>query len=356
MRGIDTLGRLDSDAGLLRARLETLNRQLATGRRAEAPGDLAPQLPRVAALRAEAARRDTYGTAIGEALGRAQGTQQALGRLSGIAREFGSDVAMKLDPGDPEAIPLAAARARAALVEVGHLLNTQQGGEYLFGGSDSANPPVPAPDGLPASGFASQIAGAVSTLGSGGTAAAVGAATRAVAASDAAGTTPFSAFLSSGPGRTEPRRGVPAEDGALVPYGVPANRNAAAASSGETTGSWARDLLRGLASIAAMTPAQAAASPSEFRAFAAVVREGFRSATGALADEAGALGLTEARLEGARRRHAETNTALAAQIAEVEEVDLAEVLTRLKATETTLQASYAAIGRLGDLSLARFLR
>ncbi|GAA0574964.1 hypothetical protein GCM10009416_12040 [Craurococcus roseus] len=149
---------------------------------------------------------------------------------------------------------------------------------------------------------------------------------------------------------------MPAEDGALVPYGVQANRNAAAASGGETTGSWARDLLRGLASIAAMTPAQAAASPSEFRAFVAVVREGFRSATGALADEAGALGLTEARLEGVQRRHADANTALAAQIAGVEEVDLAEVLTRLKATETTLQASYAAIGRLGDLSLARFLR
>jgi flagellar hook-associated protein 3 FlgL len=235
MRGIDTLGRLDSDAGLLRLRLDTLNRQLATGRRAEAPGDLSPHLPRVSELRAEAARRNTYGAAIGEALGRAQATQGALGRLTAIAREFGSDVAMKLDPKDAASIPLAAARARAALIEVGHILNTRQGGEYLFGGSDSANPPVPAPDDLPASGFASQIASAVATLG-GGNAAAVGAATRAAAASDAAGTTPFSAFL-SGPGLAEPRRGVPAEDGALVPYGVAANRNAAAVSSGETTGS-----------------------------------------------------------------------------------------------------------------------
>jgi flagellin-like hook-associated protein FlgL len=47
---------------------------------------------------------------------------------------------------------------------------------------------------------------------------------------------------------------------------------------------------------------------------------------------------------------------LEAQLAAIEEVDLAEVLTRLKATETTLQASYGAIGRLGDLTLARFLR
>ena len=45
-----------------------------------------------------------------------------------------------------------------------------------------------------------------------------------------------------------------------------------------------------------------------------------------------------------------------AQLAEIEEVDLAEVLTRLRATETTLQASYGAIGRLGGLTLANFLR
>jgi flagellar hook-associated protein 3 FlgL len=355
MRGIDTLGRLDADAGLLRLRLDALNRQLATGRRAEAPGDLAPDLPRVAELRAEASRRDTYGAAIGEALGRAGATQGALGRLSAIAREFAEDVAMKLNPNDAEAIPLAAARARIALVEVGHILNTQQGGEYLFGGSDLANPPVPAPDALPTSGFASQIAAAVATLG-GGNAAAVGAATRAAAASNAAGTTPFSAFLSSGPGAAEPRRGVPAEDGSLVRYGVSANRNAAAVSGGETTGSWARDLLRGLASIAALTPAQAAASPADFTAFAGTVRAGLRSASNALADEAGALGFTEARLEDAKARHAEANTALDAQLAAIEEVDLAEVLTRLKATETTLQASYGAIGRLGSLTLAQFLR
>ncbi len=87
-----------------------------------------------------------------------------------------------------------------------------------------------------------------------------------------------------------------------------------------------------------------------------MVRDGLRSASNALADEAGALGLAEARLEGARTRHAEASTALRTQLAGIEEVDLAEVLTRLKATETTLQASYGAIGRLGDLSLAKFLR
>lgn len=355
MGGINLLGRLDADTAMLRLRLQVLTRQLGTGQRAEAPGDLAPQLPRALQLRAEAARRDTYGTAIGEALGRTQAMQQALNRLTEIAREFGEGAAMKLEPTDPQSIPLTAENARKALVEVGHLLNAQYAGEYLFAGSDFGNPPVPDPEGLPGSGFAMQIAAAVGSLG-GGNAAAVANATRAAAMDDSAGVTPFSAFLSDpATGLSEPRRSVPAEDGTLVPYGIPANRNAAARSGGETTGSWARDLLRGLASLAALTPAQTA-SPQDFRDLAATIRNGLKSAINALADESGALGLTEARLEGLRKRHEAVQTTLQAQLSDIQEVDMAEVMSRLQATRTTLEASYAAIGRIGALSLAQFLR
>jgi flagellar hook-associated protein 3 FlgL len=355
MRGIDTLRRLDSDAGLLRLRLDTLNRQLATGRRAEAPGDLAPQLPHIAALRADAGRHAAYRAAVSEASGRTDVAQTALGRLAGIAREFAESVTAKLDPGNPDTISFAAARARSALIETGQILNTRAGNDYLFGGSDSQSPPVPSPDDLPSGGFAAAIAASVATLG-GGNAAAVAAATRATAASDAAGTTPFSAFLSASPGLGEPRRSVPSDDGAMVAYGIPANRNAVAVSHGETTGSWARDLLRGLASVAAMTPAQAAASPADFTQFIGMVRGGFRSADSALADEAGALGVTQKHLDETQQRHADADTALQGQLSEIQDVDLAEVLTRLKSTETTLQASYSAIGRISQLTLAQFLR
>lgn len=355
MAGIDMLGRLDADAALLRLRLQVLTRQASTGQKAAAPGDLAAPLPRALSLQAEIGRRDTYAEAIGQAQGRAAATQLALKRLGEIAREFGEGAAMKLDPNDPRSIPLAATRARAALVEVGQLLNTRHGGEYLFGGSDFGNPPVPDPDGLPTGGLATQVAAAVASLGS-GNAAAVAAATAAAAASNGAGTTPFSAFLSDpAAGLTEPRRSVPAEDGVLAAYGIAANRNAAATSTGETTGSWARDLMRGLASLAALTPAQTA-SPADFLAFAGTIRDGLRSAGSALADEAGALGLTEARMDSVRTRHADVTVTLRAQLGDIQEVDLAAVLTRLQATRTTLEASYNAIGQLGQLTLTRFLR
>jgi flagellin-like hook-associated protein FlgL len=355
MARIDLLGRLDADAAVLRARLQALTRQVTSGLRTDAPGDLAPQMPRALDLRAEIDRRDTYSSTIGLALSRGTAAQQALARLSEIAREFGSDVAMKLDPNDPEALGFAASRARAAMVEVGQLLNTRHGGEYLFGGTDFANPPVPDPYGLPSGGLASQIAGAIGTLGP-GNAATVAAATLAAAQDDSTGTTPFSAFVSDpAQGLGEPRRSVPSADGTATEVGLFANRNAAAASTGETTGSWARDLLRGLASIAALGPAQTA-SQADFRALSETIRDGLQSAARALADEQGALGLTEQRLEGVRTRHGAMRDALQVQLAGIEEIDLAATLTRLQSTRTMLEASYNAIGVLGTLSLTRFLR
>jgi flagellin-like hook-associated protein FlgL len=44
------------------------------------------------------------------------------------------------------------------------------------------------------------------------------------------------------------------------------------------------------------------------------------------------------------------------QLGAIQEVDLAETLTRLQATRTTLEASYRAIGSLSELTLAKFLR
>jgi flagellin-like hook-associated protein FlgL len=354
MLAADVIGRLDQDTAQLRLRLGTLSRQVASGQRAESPGDIAPQIPRAVALRTEVARRDTYAETIGQAQQRTAAMQTVMTRLLGIGREFAEQVALKLDPDRTDELPSVAERARQAVVEVGHLLNTRHAGEYLFGGSDFANPPIPDPGALPASGWATQITAAVATLG-GGNAAAIATATRTAVQDDTAGVTPFSAFVSDpATGLTEARRAVPTEDGVLVAFGLFANRNAAATSAGETAGAWARDLMRGLLSLAALTPAQAA-DRQDFHAFSVTIREGLRSATAAVGAEAGALGQAEARLEAARTRHAEIGVAIRGQVAEIEEVDLAETLSRLRQTEVQLQASYGAIARLGQLTLAQFL-
>lgn len=347
-------GSMSLETARLRGRMEVLTRQAASGQRAEVLGDIAPEVPRALALRAEMDRRETYSRAMSQAGARADVTQTALGRLTDLAREFRTGPATRISGSDPTSLLTVPERARSAIREVAALLNTRHAGEYVFSGSDLARPPVPAGGSLDSGPMATQIAAEVATLG-GGNAAAVATATLGIAASTSAGTTPFSAHL-EGAGATEPRRGVPSGDGEVIGVGVFGNRNTAAGSTGETTGAWARDLLRGLMSLAALTPAQLAASPSDVDALMRHVRDGLQAAETALGEEAGALGQVQARLDGAQRRHAQVNDTLRAQLGDIQEVDLAETLTRLQSTRATLEASYRAMGSLSDLSLAKFLR
>ncbi len=353
MTGIGPIGRIDAASNALRTRLDVLTRQVSDGRRGPAYGDIAPQAQRAVDLRAEMARRETWQGTIGRALARTEVTQKALGRLSDIATQFYQE-SIRIDGTSGVRIAAVAAQARAAMVEVAGLLNERHAGEFIFGGSDSANPPIPDPQGIGSSGMASAIAAAVGGL-TAGNAGAVAAATLAAAASDAPGITPFSTFLSDpAQGLGEARRTVPVSEGERVAYGVSANRNAAATSEGETTGSWARDILRGLATLAALDPAQALLGAG-FTDLVTTVREGMRSAVDALGEERGSLGATEQRLEATARRHSEVSVVLTGQVAAIEEVDMAATISRLQATQTQLEASYRAIAIVSGLTLTRFI-
>jgi flagellin-like hook-associated protein FlgL len=355
MAVIDMLSRLNMDTSVLRARMATLTQQTTTGLKTQQLGGLGADLPQALDLKAEIHRQQTYTSAISAAAGRATGTQAALSQLQTIASDFADSVAIKLDPNDAQGIVRAATKAKSALVQVANLLNSQQGGQYLFGGTDLANPPVPNAANIGTTGFATQIAAALGTLG-GGNAAAVLASSVTAAGSNAAGVTPFSAFLSDPTsGLNEARRAVPTADGLTQPYGISANRNAAATSTGaSTTGSWARDLLGGLAMLASMTPATAASQP-DFTQLVQGVTGWLKGASTTIAEETGALGQTQAQLDSLKTNQAATVTALTIQLAGVQEVDMAATITKLQGTQTTLQASYSAISQLGSLSLVQFL-
>ena len=355
MAVIDMLSRLNMDTTVLRARMATLTQQTTTGLKSQQLGGLGQDLPQALDLKAAIHRQQTYTAAISAAGGRATGTQAALSQLHDIASHFADSVAIKLDPNDPQGIVRAATSARDALVQVANLLNSQQGGQYLFGGTDLANPPVPDPANIGTAGFATQIGAALGTLG-GSNAAAVMTSAVTAAGSNAAGVTPFSAFLSNpASGLNEARRAVPTADGLTLPYGVSANRNAAATSTGaNTTGSWARDLLGGLAMLANMTPANAASQP-DFTQLVQGVTGWLKGASTAIGEEAGALGQTQAQLDKLQTIQAETVTALTVQLSGVQEVDMAATITRLQGAQTVLQASYSAISQLGSLSLVQFL-
>lgn len=354
MAGVSSLSRLDAGSLALRLRLDTLTRQVADGRKGEGYGAIAPDARRAIDLRGDIARREVWQGTIDRTLARTSVMQDTLGRLSDIATTFYKH-AITIDGTSRELIASVAAQARAALTEVGNLLNERYAGEYIFGGTDIANPPVSDPGGIATSGMAADIAAAVAGL-TPGNAASVIAATHAAASSDAAGTTIFSDYLSDpAAGLTEARRAVPAAEGTRVEYGISANRNAAVTSGGETTGSWSRDILRGLATLAALDPDQAALG-TDFTDLVASVRDGLRSAIDALGVERGALGATEAQLTAIAQRHSDVTVTLKTQLAGIEEVDMAETIARLTATRTQLEASYSAISMVSSLRLTSFLR
>ncbi|MBR0657374.1 flagellin [Plastoroseomonas arctica] len=353
MTGFSALSRLDLGAALLRTRLETLSRQVSDGRKGPALGDIAPNVPRAIDLRGEIARRAAYTTVIDRTLGQTAVAQTSLQALYDIANRAFS-LAQSASTANPDGVVAAANEAKLALSQAAELLNTQYGGVYVFGGRDATRPPIPAAGSIGGSGMVQQVTVAVQSLG-GSDAATVWAATGAAASSDASGVPPFSDYASDpARGLADARASVPGADGQRVSVGLFANRNGGATSVGETTGSWARDLLRGLSTLAALGPDQLAQG-APFDTLMVSLRAGLRAASAGIGQEQGALGVAEARLEGMRTDHASVTTILKTQLADIEDVDMADVITRMQATQAQLEASYKAISMASQLTLSRFL-
>ena len=360
MTGINLIGRIDINASLLRERMTVLGEQLSTGRKSnsyasvEKDGSIGRDTPKAINLRAELSRREAYQTSIGQTLSKITVTQDVLTKLSSIAETFHANTAKLMGASSSADIPVQAAAAKSAMAEVAALLNETLNGEYLFSGSDSSNPPIPNPGAITTSGMGRAIIDAVGAL-NGSNVSTVLADTKSLAESDVAGTTPFSDFLSDPTkGSTEARRNIIGNDSERVEYGVHANRNAAVTSLGETTGSWARDLLRGLASIAGLTPAKANLG-ADYTTFITKVRQGLDSAVKTLALERGALGTTEKRLQEISTHQESVTITLTSQLSSLEEVDMAKTITAFQATQSQLEASYRAMSLAQQLSLTRFL-
>jgi flagellin-like hook-associated protein FlgL len=365
MAGLSIVGGLALDGARLRSRLELLTRQASSGQRGQTHGALGAEARRAIDLRGDIARREAYAAAADGALARMGRVQPVLARLETIASTTAADAARARTLG-ASGVESLARTARVALEEVAALLNTRDGEGYLFASSNLSVAPVsgagdlfagadllsPPPPPVPppltgVSAMAREIRWLVSGLTPlNATTVLAGTATAATAA----GTTPFSAAL-EGAAVTEPRRAVQVADGERVAWGVLANQD----QSGEVVASWGRELLRGLATLAALTPASAAQGTG-YDALLDGVRQGLEGATRDLAQERGALGAAERQVESVRERHRDLLVAVKAQLKSVEEVDLAAVSAEVTQTQTRLEASYRITAQVAQLSLAALLR
>lgn len=345
-------------AAQLRTRFDEATRQAASGQRADSFAGLGADSRRSVDLRAQWSRHETLAGQAERGEARLAYTQTVLGRFSDIATQMASTAGSAMGTLGPDRA-LLAQNARAALAEVVGLLGESYQGEALFGGGEPGRSPIVAAGAIAETGLYTGIRDAIAGLGAGGAAgsAAVWAASGELAKSDAPGTTPFSAHASAAArGEVDdPRASVTLGEGVRVPVGLYANRNAtgAVAAAEDSTGSWARDLLRSLTVLANLDAVPEGADLGPL--LQGAVR-GLRAAGAGVNAEAGTLGITEQRLAGSARQHREVAGQLELQVGTLESVDPAEAFVRMQAIQTQLQSSYKSLAMLGEMSLTNYLR
>jgi flagellar hook-associated protein 3 FlgL len=341
------------DSATIRQQLDTLLQQAGSGRVADTYAGLGGAAAASLVLAPQIAEQQGWQKNIDAAGAQMQVAQTALAQISSIAAKFYADT-NNLNGLNPSEVDSIAVAAQQALQQVAGLLDSTDGTLYVFGGQDSTNPPVPNPDGILASGFFTQIQAVVAGL-SGTGAAGVIASTRAIAASNAAGTSPFSSALSQPATVLQAQRpAVAIGPGQQVPFGIPASANGFVASTGaSTTGSYMRDVLRALATLGSLASAQV--NDTGFAAVVQDVHSSLGDAITALNQDAGALGDVQTALQARQSALGDTVTALQTQLSGAQDADMATTLSQISQTQTRLQASYELLSGLQSYSLARFL-
>lgn len=203
----------------VRRQLTQASGQVATGRIAETYAKLGAGARVSLDLRPQVAHQEAWQANIASVSSRLGVTQDALKSIGQIASDLyaRTNALNGLNASDTESV---AALARQGLERVAQLLNTKVGDVYVFAGQDTGTPPVP--DTSPA------------------------ALAAALLASDTAAA-PFSGTLGASPPTIE------VGEGERVAVGLIANRNTLAVSPAPTTGSYMRDIMRGLATLTTVT-------------------------------------------------------------------------------------------------------
>lgn len=333
------------------ARLNTLTEQSSTGLISQTYAGLGPGAAQtVLSVAPQVASANAQIAAINASIGPMTVQQNALTAINSITTGIVAQLS-GLSTLDSAGAAGVIAATQAALVQVATLLDTQDGDVYVFGGQDSGEPPVPDPDAIASSGFYTQIQSAVAGLAGNG-AAATTAAVLSVAGSNTAGTTPFSAGLTAAAGLPTLTLG----NGQQVATGIEANSNGFVTTAGAgstSTGSYMRDILAGLASIASLTPAQIG-GPG-FQSFLQTTETSMRNANDSLNQDAGVLGNTQTALAAQATGLGASVTALTNQVANADSVDAAATISQISSVQTALQSSYQLIATMKALNLASYL-
>jgi flagellar hook-associated protein 3 FlgL len=357
---------LISNASTVRQQLDQLTDQASSGLISNTYAGLGSGASVSLDLRPQITAMQTWQNNVDASTGRTGVAQTAMTQIQSIASNFYAQL-NNVDSTNTSEVDSIAATARDALNQVAGLLDTQDGGVYVFAGQDTADPPVPDPNNMLTSGFYTQINAAVTAFNgtSPNDAAGVANTTFNVATSNVAGTSPFSLYMSQpaatllmqlptvqvGQNQSQPV-GLLASANTLIPASLSAGP-AITGGPPTTTGSYMRDVLRALATIGSLSSSQA--NVSGFQDLVQDTRTSLSGAVSAIGEDAGVLGNIQTSLTTTQTSLADTQTALTTQVSSAEDVDMAATLSQLSMVQTQLQGSYQLIAGMSGLSLAKFL-
>ena len=342
------LGQAIFNSGVVQTQLTKLTQQVSSGYVADsygglgAPGAVAINLqPQITSLKAQQSAIDVASGQIGLA-------QTALTQINTIATNLNNEIPT-LTNINPNQVTYVASSAKSALQQIASLLDTTNGSNYVFAGTDSSHPPIPNPSQITSAAFFTQIGTVVQGLATNGAAATLTSAKNALTANS-----PFSTALQAGSASTLTPT-LELGSGAPVPTGVLANQNTLVPASTGTnsTGSYMQDIILSLTTLANLTPSQV--NTPGFGSFIQGTQATLSSAIGTLDSEAGSLGNTQASLTAQQTNLGSASTALISQVSSVEDANMAQTISDLSEVQTQLTASYKLISELKSLSLANYL-
>jgi flagellar hook-associated protein 3 FlgL len=337
---VGLVGELASGATQIKARMDQLTEQSATGLVSQTFGGLGALSKVSLDLRPQIARGDIWQQNITTATTRLDATSNTLEQLRQIATSFYSSLnGVPVQTAD--GVASLANQANQALGQVQALLNTKIGTSYLLSGEDGANPPVPDATLTP---YIQAVKLAASGLAS-GTGTGTAAATLAIAQTQS----PFSATIGGAP------TVVPVEEGVSLSVGVVAGQNISGTQTGaSTTGSYVRDLLRAIATIGTFSSASPGLGQN-FTDLVADTRTSLQGAMTGLTNDVSSIGVTKTQLTACQSSIAARQTALTSQISGVENVDAAATISALTQVQTQLSQSYKLISLAQSMSLVSYL-
>jgi flagellar hook-associated protein 3 FlgL len=344
MTSISTSGqffRIQTQNLAIQERMTEYSEQSSTGKKGTVYGALGSDVRQSIDLRGNVAELDTYQKNIATAQLRVSGAVETMDRIKNVARDV-RDQLTKLSGNPPPDQTVVKDIATRGYNEVAQLLNTKVDGRYIFAGSDIDTPPFPK-----ANQFFTDVQTQVNSYAANGAPATL-TATTAIATDD----TYFSAALQApdpSPLKARVDRNLD------ISYQVRANGPELPTPPAGQIAPF-REILRSLATASNLSfDPNNPASFSDFQSLLNTTRTSLDSAAKLVDNHVGILGSASARMKALDTQHDETTVTLKQGVGDVEDVDMAETISKLQLVQTQLQASYKVTATLQKVNLIDFI-